>query len=176
MIGNNMNTRSSSHISILRPLLPFALMLAALSPAASQALEQGKPAPDFSVTALDGSTFKLSDLRGKVIVLNFWHVTCPPCIEEMPGLNTIVQENAGRDVVFIALCSDGRKAIRRFLKKHPFAYHIVENADSIDDLYGVEGHPTHVVIDRDGNVATLLLGGGSFAPSLVRAGITNALK
>lgn len=56
---------------------------AAIAPAESAGVEPGEPAPDFELETLEGETFKLSDLQGKKVILNFWYSWCPPCIEEM---------------------------------------------------------------------------------------------
>jgi thiol-disulfide isomerase/thioredoxin len=62
----------------------------------------GCEAPEFDVVAVDGKRLKLSALKGKVVVLNFWFIGCAPCIAELPALNKLVDEYKGEDVVFIA--------------------------------------------------------------------------
>jgi peroxiredoxin len=127
---------------------------------ASDASSGGKePAPDFSVSALDGAGLKLSDLKGKVAVLNFWFTTCAPCRVEIPGLNKLVEEFADSDVAFIGFALDGADALRMFLGDHPFAYRIVPQAEDIARLYGVTAFPAHVLIDKDGRIAYSVTGG-----------------
>lgn len=80
---------------------------------------QSQTAPDFSFTALDGKTHKLSDFKGKVIVLNFWASWCPPCVKEFPILLGIINQFPD-DAVLIALSSDlDDAAMLRFIDKHP---------------------------------------------------------
>ncbi|MCB9309709.1 MAG: TlpA family protein disulfide reductase [Lewinellaceae bacterium] len=85
-----------------------------------------KPAPDFEVKDINGTVYKLSQLKDKTIVLNFWFTSCKPCIAEIPVLNELVDEN--KDVVFLALAADKEDRIQSFLKKHSFHYNIVADA------------------------------------------------
>ena len=116
------------------------------------------PAQPFTVQALDGTELTLEDLRGKVVVLNFWFIGCAPCRREMPALNTLVDRYAGRDVVFIALATDDATTLKRFLKKNTFKYRVVPNAASIAAAYRTAAYPTHVVIDRHGLVLASFTG------------------
>ncbi len=118
----------------------------------------GDPAPDFDVQDLDGAALKLSALRGKVVVLNFWFIACPPCRAEMPALNQLVQHFEGREVVFIGFAADPSDALRDFLQTHEFEYQVVPDATPIAELYVVRGAPTHVVIDQDGRFAKIVYG------------------
>ncbi len=118
-----------------------------------------KPSLPFAVKALDGKKYDLAKLKGKAVVLNFWFIGCPPCRAEIPGLNTLVQEYAKKDVVFLAFALDDEKDLKEFLKKTPFTYTIAPKASEIADLYGVEAFPTHIVIDRAGMNIGQLVGG-----------------
>ena len=108
---------------------------------------------------LEGKPLKLSDLKGKVIVLNFWFVGCPPCRIEMPGLNTLTDEFKDEDVVFIAFALDNAEALREFLKEKEFTYQIVPDSSKIASLYGVKVYPTHVLINKKGELEFMLTGG-----------------
>jgi peroxiredoxin len=70
----------------------------------------GKLAPTFDARSLDGEALNLATLRGKVVVLNFWYVSCGPCRVKIPGLNQLVSEFQGKGVVFIALALDRAEA------------------------------------------------------------------
>jgi len=106
--------------------------------------EQGKKAPDFEVTDLQGKTYKLSELNDKTIVLNFWFTSCKPCMVEIPELNELVKEN--KNVIFLGLATDKEERIKSFLKIHPFNYRIIPNANDIVKLYNVNSFPTHYII------------------------------
>ncbi len=116
-------------------------------------------APAFNATSLDGQKLDLAALKGKVVVLNFWHIACLPCQAEMPGLNSLVSEFKDREVVFIALATDHEKELREFLKTKAFNYQIIPNAETICQKYNINLWPTHVILNRDGNLAQRITGG-----------------
>lgn len=116
-------------------------------------------APDLAFKTLDGREAKLADLKGKVVVLNFWFIGCAPCRVEIPGLNKLVEEYKGKDVVFLAFASDEEKLLREFLEESPFKYEIVPRAGAAAGLFGVSVYPTHIIIDKAGAVAYFLTGG-----------------
>lgn len=117
------------------------------------------PAKPFSGASLDGNKLDLTALKGKVVVLNFWFIGCGPCRAEIPGLNQLVKEFKGKDVIFIAFASDEETELREFLKTRPFDYQIVAKGFDVSEDYQVTSWPTHVIIDREGNVASRLIGG-----------------
>ena len=128
-------------------------------PEQSGETREGEAAPAFEVRTLEGQSFASKDLKGKVVVLNFWYVGCAPCIVEIPGLNRLVKELEGRDVVFLALALDGPKTLRSFLREKPFDYHIVPSSAEIAKEFEVSSYPTHVLIDREGRIRHVLTGG-----------------
>lgn len=128
--------------------------------APSQA-EGAKPAPSLRVTSLRGEELDLAALRGKVVVLNFWFIGCIPCIVEIPGLNQLVEEFKGKDVVFIAFALDGEKSLRLFLKDKPFNYHIIPESREVAKQYDIRAFPAHVIIDKTGNMTHFLTGGSA---------------
>jgi peroxiredoxin len=121
------------------------------------ALQLGAPAPDFSVMSIDGKTYKLTDLQGKTVVLNFWFTACMPCREEMPGLNELVKTyKSDPNVVFIAITFDEADKVKAFLKEHDFSYPVAAGQRDLIKLYGIAGYPTNVVIDKSGHVCFML--------------------
>ncbi|MEM7106980.1 MAG: TlpA disulfide reductase family protein, partial [Bacteroidota bacterium] len=104
-------------------------------------------APDFNAKDLDGNTLSLAQLKGKVVVVNFWGIGCGPCIVEMPELNELVKRYQGMDGVFIGFTGDSRENLEQFFKKKEFDYQIVARARSISQSYGVSGIPVHIIID-----------------------------
>ncbi len=115
-------------------------------------LKQGSVAPPFRVRGLDGQHLELALMRGKVVVLNFWFIACPPCREEMPKLNRLVDSYSGQNVAFIAFALDPSQQLRSFLANTSFKYTVVPNSTKVAINYGVRGAPTHVVIDKQGKV------------------------
>lgn len=114
---------------------------------------KGEKIAPFKFTDIQGKILSSDSLKGKVIVLNFWSMSCGPCITEMPELNELVAKMKGKEVVFIApaVYSSKDDIVKYLLPKHPFSYQIVciENEDD----YNVNAFPTHIIIDQNMNVA-----------------------
>jgi len=111
-----------------------------------------KAAPEFAFTGLDGKLYSLSDLKGKIVVLNFWFTQCGGCIAEMADLNELKQNYNGKDVVFLGITFDDKSKINTFLAKHKFDYTILPNARKACLDYYIYDYPTSIVIDRNGIV------------------------
>jgi peroxiredoxin len=135
-----------------------------------------KQAPSFDVKTIDGKTLTLSDLKGKVVVLNFWFIGCGPCRVEMPGLNKLAEEFNTGDVIFIGFASDKADALRKFLKEIPFKYQIVAETSAVAAQYEVSVFPTHVLINRQGQIEFFLTGGSANRSEELRPLIRNLLK
>jgi cytochrome c biogenesis protein CcmG/thiol:disulfide interchange protein DsbE len=112
-------------------------------------------APDFALKSSDGKTVKLSDYKGKVIIIDFWATWCPPCRKGIPDLISI-QNDYKNDVVIIGISLDGEKTIKDvpgFIKTYGINYTIVYGDDKVVAAYGgIEGIPTAFVVDKKGNV------------------------
>jgi peroxiredoxin len=112
----------------------------------------GTKANDFEVEDIKGKNYSLTELKGKIVVLNFWFIACKPCVMEMPELNELVEEFKEKDVVFIGLAINDKKQIKDFLKSNDFDYHIVPNSQAIINSYAITGFPTNMVIDKAGYI------------------------
>jgi peroxiredoxin len=135
-----------------------------------------KRAPDFDVKTIDGKTLKLPDLKGKVVVLNFWFIGCAPCRVEMPGLNKLTEEFNSGDVIFIGFALDKADDLRKFLEEVPFKYQIVAESSAVASQYGASVFPTHVLINRQGQIEYLLTGGSANRHEELRPLIQGLLK
>jgi peroxiredoxin len=111
-----------------------------------------KPAPDFNLTDMNGKKWSLTALKGKVVVLNFWYTSCPPCLEEMPQLNELTKMYPPDKVVFLALTFDSAPKVQLFLKTNEFSYTILPASKAIDQQYKISGWPTSFVISKKGIV------------------------
>jgi cytochrome c biogenesis protein CcmG, thiol:disulfide interchange protein DsbE len=119
----------------------------------------GAAAPDFAVRDSD-RTITLSQLKGQVVVLNFWATWCPPCIEEMPSLVQMQQRMRARGVTVLAVSVDADESnYRRFLRDHNVNLLSVRDADQKSNaLYGTFKFPETYVIDRSGIVRRKFIG------------------
>lgn len=116
------------------------------------------PLTDFTLTGLDKKVLQLKALKGNVIVINFWFTTCGPCIHEIPFLNTLVENNKNKAVIFIAPAPDNEKQVTRFLLKNNFSYRVVPSALTFINAINVENFPTHLVVDKDGIIRRVFVG------------------
>lgn len=122
-------------------------------PTASKSFPVGKRISYYNLKDIEGNRISDEDLKGKVVVLNFWFVACPPCRKEMPGLNELAFEFARKtNVVFIAIALDKKWTLKDFIKTHPLAYHIIDEGQIFASRYGVHTYPTNVVLDKNGIV------------------------
>ncbi len=120
----------------------------------------GCDAPDFNVKTITGESLSLKELRGKVIVANFWFEACAPCITEIPALNKLVEEYQNQEVVFIAFGKDPEARISKFLSEKKFEYKMVSGKyDVVNDFCVISGFPMNMVIDKEGVVRFIKVGG-----------------
>ncbi len=117
-----------------------------------------KPAPSFQLKDKSGTVWNAGDLKGKVVVINFWFTSCKPCIQEIPHLNELVKQNKENPVVFIAPAPEAVAQVNKFLKKYPFDYNIIPSSLDFITTTKVESFPTHLVIDKRGIVKQVLVG------------------
>ena len=124
----------------------------------------GKSAPDFELKSIDGKTVRLSDYRGKAVLLNFWATWCPPCKIEMPWFVDLQKQYAaqGLQVIGVSVDDDADKnaaKIGEFAKQMGLNYVVLLGNDKVSDQYGgVEGLPTTFYIGRDGKVVGYVQG------------------
>ncbi|HUS03626.1 MAG TPA: TlpA disulfide reductase family protein [Chitinophagaceae bacterium] len=113
----------------------------------------GKKLALFKTTDINDRKINLKDEKGKIIVLNFWFIDCPPCRMEIPDLNQLVEEYKGNDsVLFIGVALDPKPDIKDFLETMPFNYTLIHDGKSIATEYGIRAFPTHVIIDKEGKI------------------------
>ncbi len=134
--------------------LPTATATPAPTPRVIRRASDNAPeaAPDFTVETFNGESLTLSDLRGQVVVLNFWASWCPPCRWEMPFFETISQEYKERGVVFLGVAmSDTIEDAQRFADAAGVTYDLaLDTTNQIARDYEVLGLPTTFLIDKDG--------------------------
>lgn len=115
------------------------------------------PAPDFTLKSRSGENIKLSDLRGSVVMINFWASWCGPCRQEMPHLETLSKEYADYGFTLLGVNVDEKQeAADKLLKQVPVTFPVLYDASSsVVELYDVDAMPSTILVDRDGNMRYL---------------------
>src|SRR6201993_2792456 len=124
-------------------------------------LGKTSPAPDFTLERLDGGSMKLSDLRGKAVLLNFWATWCGPCKIETPWLVELQKQYGaqGLQVVGIAMDDSGKDEISRFAKDMGMNYPVLLGKEAVGDAYGgLPALPESFFIGRDGKIVDKIIG------------------
>jgi peroxiredoxin len=126
-------------------------------------VQEGKPAPDFQLATLDGQTIKLSDYRGKKVILNFWATWCPPCKAEMPHMKNFYEQNKDKGIEILAVnltkSDNGKAAVETFAKDNQLTFKIALDEDGrIGMQYQAFTIPTSYIIDSNGIITKKIIG------------------
>jgi peroxiredoxin len=117
-------------------------------------------AEDFALPALGGGSFRLSEQRGKIVLVNFWATWCPPCLEEMPAMERLFRKHkdAGFVLVAVSVDADPQKVVP-FAAAHKLTFPIVfDTKMAVAEKYGVRALPSSFILGRNGDLAGLALG------------------
>jgi len=123
-------------------------------------VDVGEMAPDFALTDLEGNPFRLSDLRGKVVFINFWATWCPPCRAEMPEIEAIYQEYKDKGVVVIGVdVLETEDEVRQFVQRGGYSWtFVIDKTGEVAASYGIAAIPTSFFIDREGIIKAVNIG------------------
>ena len=124
-------------------------------------ITKSAPAPDFTLQSLDGKNVRLSDLRGKAVLLNFWATWCGPCKIETPWLVEMQDKYGaqGLQVVGVAMDDSGKDEIAKFAKDMGMNYPVLLGKEAVGDDYGgVPALPESFFISRDGKIVDKIIG------------------
>jgi peroxiredoxin len=132
----------------------------------------GKKAPDFAVS--DGtSTIRLSDHRGKLVLLNFWASWCGPCIQETPGLEQLHRDRPDIQILAVSVDTDS-DAYQRFIKRfHVDVPTVMDPEQKAAKLYHTDGWPESYIIDRNGVIRRKIIGDPDWSNPEIRAFLKN---
>jgi peroxiredoxin len=145
-----------------KPAAPTAAPAHAPAGAARVGANPGNMAPDFALKDASGRTVKLSDFKGKVVVLDFWATWCPPCRQEIPGFVALHSQykDQGVEVVGVTF-DDGWEPVKPFVQNYGINYTVVMGDQDVAKRFGnINGIPTTFVIDRDGVIRKKHVGYG----------------
>lgn len=136
----------------------LVMVLLISSGSSSGAIE--KLAIDFEATTLEGRVFDGSQLKGHVVLLDFWAVWCPPCITAMPTLSRLDGDlgERGFDVVGIAVYSGEPKDVAQFIEDKETTYTVVVGDEDLTERFEVIGFPTYFLLDVDGSIYKMYVG------------------
>ena len=137
-----------------------------------------KPAPDFELKKMDGTLLKLSDLKGRVVVLDFWATWCGPCVASLPKITELGVEYKGAEVEVIAVNIEQTAVeVRTFLDREKIAPTVVLDSDgAVARAYQAQAIPQTVIIDRDGTVKFVIVGGGGTTEAKIRDSLDGLLN
>lgn len=119
-------------------------------------------APDFSVKDLNGKEVRLSTLKGKVVMVNFWATWCPPCKEEIPSLMKLNKSMEGKPFQMLAISIDdgGKEIVERYFRVSGNSLPAYLDTDgNVSRLYGTTGVPETFIVDRNGLIQKKVVGG-----------------
>lgn len=137
----------------------------------------GAPAPDFELSLLDGKKYVLAEQRGQVVVLDFWASWCGPCMQAMPQLDALVEALSDKDLQLVAVnLQESQTRIEGALERLKIAPLVAMDATGdVAERYGATAIPQTVIIDREGNVTHVFVGGGARVLEQIRQALETSL-
>ncbi len=131
--------------------------------------------PDFSLRDLKGAEWVFKNLRGKVVLVNFWATWCPPCRKEMPDMEALYERFSARGLVILAISDENAEKVDPFIAAQKYAYPILLDAGrKVSQLFSVNGIPKSFLYDRNGKLVAQAIDRrteGQFLAMLKQAGL-----
>ena len=146
---------------ILTIALVFMLSLVLILVSCSSPVPQvGKQAPDFQLPSLGGQSVSISDFQGKPILLNFWATWCGPCLQEMPLLQAIFEEQLDNSLVMLAInIGEPAPAVNNFMRNGNYSFPVLLDTErDVAQDYNIRAIPTTFFIDEDGVIQEIKVG------------------
>lgn len=127
---------------------------------AQEKIKEGAPAPEFTLKDINGKDFSLSSLKGKYVILDFWGSWCGWCIKGIPDLKKAYEKYKGQLEIVGIDCNDTEEKWKAAVEKHTLPWIHVRNEGNPDVtlLYGIEGFPTKIILDKEGNIVKTVVG------------------
>ena len=143
--------------------------------AALEAADKGREDANFTLTDLHGKTWTLKDLRGEVVLVNFWATWCPPCQKEMPDLEALYKQFHHQHLVILAISDEEADKVLPFIAERKITYPILlDPGRKVNNLFQVEGIPKSFIYNRDGKLVAQSIDmrtRGQFMEMLAQAGL-----
>ena len=133
---------------------------------------------DFSAPRPDGTTLKLSDLRGKVVFMNFWATWCGPCRQEMPSMEALYQRLKSQGLVILAVNSqEAPRDVSAYLQSSGLSFEtVLDTSGKISRSYGISALPSSFILDREGKIVTQVVGSINWNEPRIAAAFEALLK
>ena len=139
------------------------------------AADRSRETTDFTLSDLQGRQWALKDVRGKVVLVNFWATWCPPCRKELPDLQGLYERFSARGLVILAVSDEDAKTVESYLAARPFTYPILlDPGRTVHTRFGIDGIPETFVYDRGGRLVAEAMDRrtlGQFLKMLKQAGL-----
>ena len=137
----------------------------------------GMEAPDFELQLTNGEMFKLSEQRGKVVLINIWATWCPPCVAEMPDIDQLAKDYAEELVVIGVNCGEAEQTVIDYVTEMGYSYLFAADTDYYISgmLYPTTAIPFTIVVDANGIITQLHRGGGEGMYAVLEAYVKNAM-
>lgn len=119
---------------------------------------ESKPLPKVNLKDLNGNIYTSENMRGKILVIDFWFIGCVSCVKEMPELNEILKTYKGQDdILFLSIAFDDEDSLRKFSNKINFDFSMISDTSPyLNKKLGINSYSTIVVVDKKGNVSKIL--------------------
>jgi peroxiredoxin len=140
---------------MFRNVFVTSVLAAALLLGCTKSESPDSKAADFTLQDMHGKNIKLSDFRGKVVLIDFWATWCPPCIASVPGLEKIHKSYKNKGLVVLAISMDGGEwdSVKSFMKYYGITYPVLKGDDDVAVQYQVRAIPLLLILDREGKIA-----------------------
>ena len=167
-------------IAILGCLACLAMLnLKALAAGSDTSSLEGKPAPDVSLKTSDGQDFKLSSLKGDVVMIDYWATWCPPCRASLPHVNDLSKDEDLKSKglhVYAANDKEDAETVKKFVTENKYTFTVLmDPTAAFGKDYLVRGIPTTVIIGRDGVIKKVFIGYGAGMEKPMKQAIEKAL-
>ena len=150
-------------VLVKRIVVLFIVAIVLLAGCTDRGGQSDTVASDFSLKDMNGKTVRLSDYKGKVVLLEFWATWCPPCRASVPGLEKLHKAYKDKGLVLLAVAMDmgGDDEIRSYIKESGITYIVLKGTEDVATKYQVRSVPMMLVLNKEGKITKRYLGMGS---------------